>query len=219
MINEIPVLRCKLKKYERKSKKKSADGKEQVNRRYMIPVKKGQIEGSKFENVEDIVVLSIDDFNYEIEKSKNTAGIIKELKLSLKDREKNIQSMDETRNELKKIGSELNSTKEKYDIVLKELKLKNIEITEVNNQYNDLLNKNKELKREVKRLTDLRTLEKQSLRIKTNEIEITRDEYDKLKKSHELLWNVVHEKDKAIKDLEERGIMGNLFKKIIKKEE
>jgi hypothetical protein len=46
MNDKIPVLYCKLKKYERKSKQKSKDGKEQVSRRYMIPVKKDQIEGT-----------------------------------------------------------------------------------------------------------------------------------------------------------------------------
>lgn len=217
-MNEIPVLQTKLKKYERKSKKKSADGKEHVTRRYMIPIKKDQIEGSKFENVEDIVILSNDDFNYEKEKSKNAASLIKELELSLKDRDKDIQRIHETKNKLKKIESEFAVIRENYANALKELELKNREIMKINNEYNDLLSENKGLKREVKRLRDLRTLEKESLRIKTNEIEITKEEYNKLKKSHELLWNVVREKDKTIKGLEEKGVMNSLLKKIIKKD-
>jgi len=132
MMNEIPVLQTKLKKYERKSKKKSADGKEHVTRRYMIPIKKDQIEGSKFENVEDIVILSNDDFNYEIKRSKNAASLIKELELSLKDRDKDIQLIHETKNKLKKIESEFAVIRENYANALKELELKNREIMKIN---------------------------------------------------------------------------------------
>ncbi len=219
MITETPVLRCKLKKYERKSKKKSADGKEQVTRRYMIPIKKDQVEGTKFEDIEDIVILSNEDFEYELQKSKNASLLIKELESSMNGMISDIQHLKDTEIELDNVKSKLYSIKEKHDNALDELKFKNIEIMGVNNKYNTLLNENKELRRELKRLTDLRTLEQESLRIKANEIDVARNEYEELKKSHELLWNVVHKKDITIKELEEKGRVGNFFKRIIKKEE
>jgi hypothetical protein len=102
-----------------------------------------------------------------------------------------------------------------------EVEMLNKDIEELNvvyTQCNDLKTVNKDLEREVKRLTDLRTLEKESLRLKINEVESTKDEFDKLKKSHELLWGVVQEKDKIIRELEKGGVMGSLLKKIRKKE-
>jgi len=218
MSTEIPVLQCKLKKYERKSKKKSADGKEQVTRRYMIPIKKDQIEGTKFEEVEDIVILSFEDFEYELEKSKKASSVIKELESSINEMNNDIKEFQTTESDLEMINSQLELMKEKNDELLDEIKFKNIEIMGVNNKYNTLINENKELKRELKRLNDLRTLEQESLRIKANEIEITKNEYHELKESHQLLWDVVREKDKTIKELEEKGRMGKFFKNIIKKD-
>lgn len=217
MNNEIPVLFCKLKKYERTSKKKSANGKSQISRRYMIPIKKDQIEGSAFENVEDIVILTNDDFKYEIEKYRDSTSIIKELEVSLKKSNDNFQQFEKTKNELEKIQTEYAAVeKDLYD-ASEELKLKNIEIIGVKNEYNVIFKENSDLKRELKRLTDLRNLEKESLRLKANEVEITKDEYDELRKSHELLWNVVHKKDKEIKNLEDKGFMNNLRKKMLNK--
>lgn len=217
MNNEIPVLFCKLKKYERTSKKKSANGKSQISRRYMIPIKKDQIEGSAFENVEDIVILTNDDFKYEIEKYRDSTSIIKELEVSLKKSNDNFQQFEKTKNELEKIQTEYAAVeKDLYD-ASEELKLKNIEIIGVKNEYNVIFKENSDLKRELKRLTDLRNLEKKSLRLKANEVEITKDEYDELRKSHELLWNVVHKKDKEIKNLEDKGFMNNLRKKMLNK--
>lgn len=217
MNNEIPVLFCKLKKYERTSKKKSANGKSQISRRYMIPIKKDQIEGSAFENVEDIVILTNDDFKYEIEKYRDSTSIIKELEDSLKKSNDNFQQFEKTKNELEKIQTEYAAVeKDLYD-ASEELKLKNIEIIGVKNEYNVIFKENSDLKRELKRLTDLRNLEKESLRLKANEVEITKDEYDELRKSHELLWNVVHKKDKEIKNLEDKGFMNNLRKKMLNK--
>ena len=92
------------------------------------------------------------------------------------------------------------------------------EFNGIYNQYNSLKSVNKDLKREVKRLTDLRALENKSLRLKINEVEVTKDEYDKLKKSHELLWGVVQEKDNIIRELEKGGVVGNILKKIRKKD-
>jgi len=214
MIDEIPVLHCKLKKYERKSKKKSTDGKAQITRRYMIPIKKDQIEGSKFENVEDIVILTFKDFNKEIEKSKNLSSLINELEDSLKDRDDDIHLFKETEDELKKFEIELTNIKKEHESTLKELQFKNIEIIGVNNEYNAIIKENRSLKRELKRITELRELEKESLFVKANEIEINKDEYDRLKESHDLLWNVVHDKEKTIKNLEDKGFIRNLRKKL-----
>ncbi len=218
MKDKIPVLYCELKRYERKSKKKSADGKEQVTRRYMIPVKKDQIEGTSFENVEDIVILSKEDFNYELEKSKDIISTIDELKLLLKEKDFKLESLQDAHNELKKVQSNVNALKRAYESEIEELNTKILQFNDIIKQNEELEAKNKELGREVKRLTDLRTLEKQSLRIKINEIEMTKDEYEKLKKSHEMLWDVVQEKDKVIKEMEDNGFVGNFLRKIRKKE-
>lgn len=168
MNDNISVLHCKLKKYERKSRQKSKDGKQQLSIRYMIPVKREQIEGTKFQEVENIVILCKEDFEYELQKSKV-------------------------------IDLKLESTANEYKTEIKTL--------------NDKI---KELERELKRLKNLRTLEKESLKIKLHEIELTSDKYDRLKKSHELLWDVVQEKDKIIRDLEKRSVVGNLISKIRK---
>lgn len=218
MKDEIPILYCELKRYERKSKKKSADGKEQVTRRYMIPVKKDQIEGTSFENVENIVILSKEDFDYELEKSKDVISTIDELKILLKEKDLKLDSLQDAQNELKKVQSHSNTLKTAYESEIEELNTEILQYKDIVKQCEELGAKNRELEREVKRLTDLRTLEKESLRIKMNEIEMTKEEYDKLKKSHEMLWDVVQEKDKTIKEMEDNGFVGNFLRKIRKKE-
>jgi hypothetical protein len=239
-MKNIPVLYCKLKKYERTSKTKSEDGINKITRRYMIPVKKEQIEDGNFEDVEDIVILSKADFDHEFQDSQNISSSVNELKQSLNMKNQEILNLRELLNdkdqELMERDQKLADLDNLHEIEIEEIqldikkindgyqaeiKMLNSEIEELNNiynQYNNLKSANKELEREAKRLTDLRTLEKESLRIKINELELTKDEYDKLKKSHELLWDVVQEKDKTIKDLEKSGVMGSFLKKIRKKE-
>ncbi len=242
-MKDIPVLYCKLKKYERTSKSKSEDGSRLVARRYMIPVKKEQVEGSNFEDIEDIVILSKADFNQELQESQDINKI--EQSLSRKDQEivnlevllndKN-QEVVQFKNLLKEKNQKIGDLKDLHEIQVGELQSKlnkidaeyQAEVRDFNakmNEFNDLINQyenlkahNAELEREIKRLSDLRTLEKESFRIKLNEMELTHEEYDKLKKSHELLWNVVQEKDKIIKDMEKKGVVGNILKKIRKKE-
>ena len=239
-MKNIPVLYCKLKKYERTSKTKSEDGNNKITRRYMIPVKKEQIEDGNFENVEDIVILSKADFDHEFQDSQNISSSVSELKRSLNMKNQEILNLRELLNdkdqELMERDQKITDLDNLHEVQIEEIqldikkindgyqaeiKMLNSEIEELNdiyNQYNNLKAANKELEREAKRLTDLRTLEKESLRIKINELELTKDEYDKLKKSHELLWDVVQEKDKIIKDLEKSGVMGSFLKKIRKKE-
>ena len=86
-MKNIPVLYCKLKKYERTSKAKSEDGAKKITRRYMIPVKKEQIEGTNFENIEDIVILSEADFQNKFQTDTNSN--VDELKRSLSKRSGN----------------------------------------------------------------------------------------------------------------------------------
>ncbi len=239
-MKNISVLYCKLKKYERTSKTKSEDGAKKVTRRYMIPVKKEQIEGTNFEDVEDIVILSKADFDQEFQESKDISSNVNELKQSLSEKDHEILNLRELLNEkdqeLMERDEKIRNLNDLHEIQIEELqldikkindgyqaeiKMLNNDIEGLNNvytQYTDLKAVNKDLEREAKRLTDLRTLEKESLRIKINELELTKDEYDKLKKSHELLWDVVQEKDKTIKELEKGGVMGNILKKIRKKE-
>lgn len=238
-MKNIPVLYCKLKKYERTSKTKSEDGSKKITRRYMIPVKREQIEGSNFEDIEDIVILSKTDFDDKLQDSQESSSVdeiklllrekdqeILNLKESLNDKDQKLMQQDQKIEDLDKLHEtqieelQLNIKKinEGYQA---EIKMLNAEINEANdiyNQYDNLKARNKELKREVKRLTDLRTLEKESSRIKLNEMELTKDEYEKLKKSHELLWGVVQEKDRIIRELEKGGVMSNILKKIRKKE-
>lgn len=218
MKDEIPVLYCELKKYERKSKKKSEDGAEQVTRRYMIPVKKDQIEGTSFEDVEEIVVLSKKDFDYELKKSKDIISHTDELKLLLEEKDLKLENLQDAQNELKKTQLNISILKNRYESEIEELHKELLQYKDVIGQYKKLEAKNKELEREIKRLADLHTLEKESLRIKMNEIEMTKEEYEKLKKSHEMLWDVVQDKDKAIKEMEDDGFVGNFLRKIRKKE-
>ena len=239
-MKNIPVLYCKLKKYERTSKAKSEDGSKKITRRYMIPVKKEQIEGTNFENIEDIVILSKADFGQEFKGSQDLTSSINEMKQSLNEKDQEIlnlkelltckdQELMEQDQKIKNINDLHEAQIEELQLDIKkvndgyqaEIEMLNKDIEELNaiyNQYNGLKTVNKELEREVKRLTDLRTLEKESLRLKINEVELTKEEYDKLKKSHELLWGVVQEKDNIIKELEKGSIMGNIFKKIRKKD-
>ncbi len=231
MNDKIPVLHCKLKKYERKSKQKSKEGKEQVSRRYMIPVKKDQIEGTKFQEVEDIIILSKEDFEYELQKSKVMDISHEKLKQSLNAKELKIRDLDEQINQknvtddnledlennlTNKFRSKLENIVYEYETEIKTLTNKINEFDGINQDYKNLKKYNIELERELKRLRDLRNLENESFQIKIQEFELNSDEYDKLKKSHELLWDVVQEKDKVIKDLEKRGLVDNLFKKIRK---
>lgn len=239
-MKNISVLYCKLKKYERPSKVKSEDGTKKITRRYMIPVKKEQIEGTNFEDIEDIVILSEADFQQEFQGSKDTTSSFNELKQSLSEKDQEILNLrkllDEKDHELMESDQKIRNLSDLHESQIEELQLDikkvndgyqaevemlNKDIEELNaiyNQYNDLKASNKDLEREVKRLTDLRTLEKESLRLKINEVELTKEEYDKLKKSHELLWGVVQEKDNIIKELEKGSVMGNILKKIRKKE-
>lgn len=231
MKDKIPVLRCKLKKYERKSKQKSDDGKEQVNRRYMIPVKKDQIEGTRFEDVEDLIILSKDDYEYELQRSKVMKLSHEKLKLSLKDKEQQIKELNDKNggispenNNLEDLENKLNDDfQSKLNIIVDEYKSeietlneKMEELNRIKRSYDNLDNYNKELERELKRLRDLRTLEKEAYKIKLQEIELDKDEYNQLRKSHELLWDVVNEKDKLLKDYEKKGLVGNLINKIKK---
>ena len=231
MKDEIPVLHCKLKRYERKSKQKSKDGEEQVNRRYMIPVKKDQIEGTKFQDVENLIILSRDDYEYELQKSKVMNLSHEKLKLSLKDKEQQIKDFNNENNEknhnddnLEDLEDKLNDDfQSKLNIIVDEYKgeietlnEKMEELNRIKRSYDNLDAYNKELERELKRLRDLRTLEKEAHKIKLQEIELDTDEYKQLKKSHELLWDVVQEKDKLIKDFEKKGLVGNLINKIKK---
>ena len=242
-MKDIPVLYCKLKKYERTSKTKSEDGSRLVTRRYMIPVKKEQIEGSNFEDIEDIVILSEADFNQELQGSQD----INKLRQSISKKDQEIinleillndknQEVAQFKNILEEKDQKIGDLKDLHEIQVGELQSKlnmidaeyQAEIKGFNakiNEFNDLISQhenlkavNAELEREIKRLSDLRTLEKESFRIKLNELELTHDEYDKLKKSHELLWNVVQEKDKLIKNMEKKGVVDNILKKIRKKE-
>lgn len=260
-MKDIPVLYCKLKKYERTSKAKSEDGGKLITRRYMIPVKKEQIEGSNFEDVEDIVILSKIDYDHELQKLRDTSSGVNELNQLLSEKDQEIVSFKELlskknqevvnfkellkvkdqeilqfKNILKEKNQKMIDLKDLHEIQVGELQVKlnkidneyqsevkafNIKMGEFNDlmdQYEHLKSGNKGLEKEIKRLTDLRTLEKESLRIKFNELEITKDEYNKLKKSHELLWDVVQEKDKIIRDMEKKGVVGNILKKIRKKE-
>lgn len=237
-MKNIPVLYCKLKKYERTSKAKSEDGARKITRRYMIPVKKEQIEGTNFENIEDIVILSEADFQNKFQTDTNSN--VDELKQSLSKKDQEILNLKELLKDKDRELTEQNqkirnfsnlheSQIEELQLDIKkinegyqtEIEMLNKDIKEFNgiyNQYNSLKSVNKDLKREVKRLTDLRALENKSLRLKMNEVELTKDEYDKLKKSHELLWGVVQEKDNIIRELEKGGVVGNILKKIRKKD-
>ena len=246
-MKNIPVLHCKLKKYERTSKTKSEDGSKLITRRYMIPVKKEQIEGTNFEDVDDIVILSKLDFDQGLQESQDINSGINELEQSLSVKDQEIHNLGELlsnkdheilqfKDILKKQDQKMGDIKNLHEIQVKDLQLKlnkidgeyqaevktfNAKIGEFNDfiaHYENLKEENAELEREIKRLSDLRTLEKESLRIKANEVEFTKEEYDKLKKSHELLWNVVQEKDKVIKDMENKGVVGNILKKIRKNE-
>ena len=226
MKDEIPVLHCKLKKYERKSKQKSKDGKEQVNRRYMIPVKKDQIEGTRFQDIEDLIIFSKDDYESELQKSKVMEISHEKLKLSLKNKEQQIkelnnQNSDDNLEDLENklnvdFQSKLNVIVDEYNGEIETLNEKMEELNRIKRSYDNLNAYNKELESELKRLRDLRTLEKESYKIKLQEVELDKDEYNQLRKSHELLWDVVHEKDKLIKDFEKKGLVGNLINKIKK---
>lgn len=239
-MKNIPVLYCQLKKYERTSKTKSEDGTKKITRRYMIPVKKEQIEGSNFESVDDIVILSKADFDHELQGLQDISSSVNELEQSLSEKDQEILNLRELLNEkdhdLMERDQKINDLTDLHEIQVEELqldikkvndgyqaeiKILNNEIEELKgiyDQYNELKAVNKDFEREVKRVTDLRTLEKESLRIKINELELTKDEYDKLKKSHELLWDVVQEKDKTIKEMGKSGVMGSFLNKIRKKE-
>lgn len=232
-MKDIPVLYCKLKKYERTSKAKSADGSKVITRRYMIPVKKEQIEGSNFEDIEDIVILSRYDFDQGLQESQDTSFGINELEHSLREKDQEIlQFKDLLREKDQKMGDlkdlhetqvrelqlKLNKIDNEYQAEIKAFNAKMSEFNDLMDQYEYLKAENVGLEKEIKRLSDLRTLEKESFRIKLNEMELTKDEYNKLKKSHEMLWDVVQEKEKVIKDLEKNGVVGNILKKIRKKE-
>ncbi|MEN4018659.1 MAG: hypothetical protein PQ975_03695 [Methanobacterium sp.] len=210
MNDNISVLHCKLKKYERKSRQKSKDGKQQVSRRYMIPVKRDQIEGTKFQEVDDIVILCKEEFEHELQKSKVMDLSHEKLKQSLKNKELQLIDLKEQINENNSIDDLKKNLNKEF-----QLKLKNT-ANEYKTEIKALNDKIRELERELKRLENLRALEKESLKIKLHEIELASDKYDRLKKSHELLWDVVQEKDKIIRDLEKRSVVGNLINKIRK---
>lgn len=213
MKEEIPVLHAKLKRYERKSKQKSKDGKKEVSRRYMIPVRKNKIEGTKFQDVEDIVIMSKEDFENELQRSKILDLSHQKIKQSLNDKKLEIRDLTEQIN--RKYIQE-------KDIKQLELKLENIiheyetEIKTLSDKLDNLDEQNKELKSELRSLRDLRVLEKESFKIKLHEHELNAEECNKLKKSHELLWDVVQEKEKRIKELENKGLVNNIFGKIRK---
>jgi chromosome segregation ATPase len=217
MNNKIPVLHCKLKRYERKSKQKSKDGKNLVNRRYMIPIKKDQIEGSKFQEVDNIVVLSLDDFEYELQKSEILNLSHEKIKQSLNDKKLEINDLKEQISQIKNDDKKIDDLKDNLDKEHK-LKIDNIvnefetEINNLNDEIKNLNNENSELNIKLRTLRDL----DEKFKIKLNEYEMTFEECEKLKKSHELLWDVVEKKDKKIKELEKRSIVDNIFGKIRK---
>lgn len=228
MNDEIPFLCLKLKKYEHKSKSK-VDGKEQISRRYMIPIKKVQIEGTVFEDIEDIVIVAREDFERELKESAELISTAEKFKKHMESKNREVLDLNSLINkkesefekfkhlnelETKKLHLVIEKTNEEHEraklmLISKIERYKNIE-----NQYEDLKSHNLKLEKEIKRLKDLRTLERESYKIKLNETVLTHDEYKELKKSHELLWNVVREKDKIINDLEKKGIVDNLMKKI-----
>ncbi|MBI5680768.1 MAG: hypothetical protein HZC47_07750 [Methanobacterium sp.] len=228
MKDEIPHLYFKLKKYEHKSKSK-LDGKEHTTRRYMIPIKKVQIEGTVFEDIEDIVILAKEDFEMELDESKELISTAEKFKTYIESKNQEISSLNDLINEK---DNEFEDFKHLNELKVKELQLdlekiseehKNIKLMlnskiegyeNVEKQYKDLKLHNKKLEKEIKRLNDLRTLERESFKIKLNETVLTQDDYKELKRSHELLWDVVREKDKIINDLEKKGIVNNLMKKI-----
>ncbi|MGZ7119648.1 MAG: hypothetical protein ACXVH2_08060 [Methanobacterium sp.] len=218
MKDEIPVLHSKLKKYERKSKRKSKDGKKQVSRRYMIPVRKEQIEGTNFQKVEDIIIMSEKDFHEEVQKSRIMNISNEKLKQSLNDKKMEIRDLNEQINQSKEREVKINDLKAQLTKEFK-MKLGNI-VKEYENEIMTLESKLdkqiKEYNAEIKSLRDLRALEKESFKIKLHEFELNNEEYEKLKKSHELLWDVVQKKDKKIKDLEKSGLVNNIFNKIKK---
>ncbi|MGZ7107903.1 MAG: hypothetical protein ACXVHW_02935 [Methanobacterium sp.] len=218
MKDEIPVLHSKLKKYERKSKRKSKDGKKQVSRRYMIHVRKEQIEGTNFQEVEDIIIISEKDFNEEVQKSRIMNISNEKLKQSLNDKKMEIRDLNEQINQRKEREVKINDLKAQLTKEFK-MKLGNI-VKEYENEIMTLESKLdkqiKEYNAEIKSLRDLRALEKESFKIKLHEFELNNEEYEKLKKSHELLWDVVQKKDKKIKDLEKSGLVNNIFNKIKK---
>ena len=94
-MKDIPVLHCKLKRYERTSKTKSEDGSRLISRRYMIPIKKEQIEGTVFEDVEDIVILSRLDFDQGLQESQDINFGINELEHSLSEKDQEIYDLGE----------------------------------------------------------------------------------------------------------------------------
>ena len=217
MKSEIPALYCKLKRYERKSKQKSNDGKNLVNRRYMIPVKKDQIEGTKFQDIEDIVVVSLEDFETELQSYRILNLNHEKTKKSLNDKKLEINNLNKYIDQNKKNNNEINDLKDRLD---KEYKLKinsisnefETKINNLNDEIEDLSNENSELKLKLRTLRDL----EEKFKLRLNEYELTFEEYEKLKKSHELLWDVVEKKDKKIKELEKRSIVDNIFGKIRK---
>lgn len=225
MNTEIPNLHCKLKRYERKSKKKSEDGKVITSRRYMIPIKKDQIEGTEFENVENIIILSYDDFKKEIDKSKHMLSSYQGLKQSLQDKDRIIGDLQEkvkenNVNDLDKINEEfklkLDNIVSEYEYKLNSLNDELDKYSEIEKQHNLLEIHNKQLNRELKKVNDLRELERSSFNNKLQQIQFISEEHEKLKKSHELLWDVVEQKEQKIKALEKRGLVNNIFGKIRK---
>lgn len=224
MNDEIPFLNLKLKKYEHKSKNK-VDGKKHTTRRYMIPIKNVQIEGTIFENVDDIVVLAKEDFEREIEKSAELISTAEKYREHMKSKNQEILGLKNLINEKER---EYEDFKYLNKLKVKELQLEldnsykkheNIELIlnskiDKEKSYEDLKSHAMKLEREIKRLNDLRTLEKESYKIKLNENVLAQYEYKELKKSHDLLWDVVREKDEIINDLEKKGIVNNLMKKI-----
>jgi chromosome segregation ATPase len=142
---------------------------------------------------------------------------IRDLNERIGQKNDNYDNLEELENNLNnKFQSKLKNIVYDYETEIKILNNKINEFDGIIKDYKNLKKHNNELERELKRLRDLRHLENESFNIKIQEFELNNDEYDKLKKSHELLWDVVQEKDKLIKDLEKRGLVDNLFKKIRK---
>ncbi len=212
MKDEIPVLHSKLNRYERKLKRKSQDGKTQITTRYMIPIRKDQIEGTKFEEVEDIIIMSSEDFQDELQKSHIISISNEKLKQQLNDKKLKIRSLNDKIRQKKMDEREELTAEFNFKIENRINEYEEDKIALQSKMEKEIA----ELKDQLKSLRDLRILEKESFKIKLNELELNNDEYASLKRSHEILGEMVQRKNERIRDLEKKGMVNNLLSKIKK---
>jgi hypothetical protein len=128
MNDEIQFLYFKLKKYEHKSKNK-VDGKKHITRRYLIPIKNVQIEGTVFENVEDIVILTKEDFEIELKESEELISTAEKFKKYMESKNQEILSLKGLINEKQ---SEFEDFKHLNESKVKELQL---ELNNINKEH------------------------------------------------------------------------------------